>query len=408
MNKKQIITLTTLAGLLASLNPLFANGFRNPPEGAANLAIGGKAATVDDASATTHNPANLVLNEGKSYVAGVTMAKNEVEFTNTLGQTTESDSDVAFLPYAFVSTPINENLSFGIGLTVPFGQGAEWPRNGALKFVAPYFAEMFTLNANPVLSYKVNDRLSVGVGVNALYSELEIKQELPNPGGAALPPLDAKLDGDGDDIGFNAGITFKVDDRQTLAATFRSGHKVEYEGDTRVTVAGMPALAPSSFKSEIEFGAKATVGYAIDVSEDLTLALDVDWIESSVYENLPLDFGANNGVFPFPPAIPQNWDDTWSYELGARYQLNDAWNISGGLSYLESPVPSATIAPTLVTNDKVIYRLGTGFAKGAHSLDVTYAFSESDRSVSNNLNPAYNGEYDLVQHIVSLSYALDF
>src|SRR5690606_36679554 len=98
------------------------------------------------------------------------------------------------------------------------------------RYTSPFYTEMVTTNANPSVAYRINDRLSVGAGLNVYWSELTFKQLFPGMMlGLAQDPT-FKAQGDGVGIGANAGITFNVTERQPLAFTYRSPFKVEYEG----------------------------------------------------------------------------------------------------------------------------------------------------------------------------------
>jgi long-subunit fatty acid transport protein len=47
--------------------------------------------------------------------------------------------------------------------------------------------------------------------------------------------------------------------------------------------------------------------------------------------------------------------------------------------------------------------------QGAHRVDVAYAYAILDeRDVRDNLNPAYNGNYDSESQILALSYGYTF
>ena len=57
--------------LVIAMDPVQADGFRNPPEGAAALARGGARVTqADDPTTISHNPANLMDLEGQIFIKG--------------------------------------------------------------------------------------------------------------------------------------------------------------------------------------------------------------------------------------------------------------------------------------------------------------------------------------------------
>src|SRR5690606_33579732 len=73
----------------------------------------------------------------------------------------------------------------------------------------------------------------VGLGVNAQYASATLTQALPNLS-PLLPDAQQRLSGDGWDFGWDAGLQFHVDDRLTLAASYRSKISHTLSGDVSV------------------------------------------------------------------------------------------------------------------------------------------------------------------------------
>ncbi|NIY15077.1 MAG: hypothetical protein GWM98_09315, partial [Nitrospinaceae bacterium] len=153
------------------------------------------------------------------------------------------------------------------GVFVPFGQSAEWDKNGPFRGVAPYFAELFTLDVNPTVAYRVNDKFSIAAGVNIIMSEIQSKQLLVDPANPAAPALNARAEGDGDALGWNLGAAFEPAAGHKVALAYRSGFEVEYDGDTAISPSVPPFLARSGFSSEIEFPHIVSAGYGMEVAE---------------------------------------------------------------------------------------------------------------------------------------------
>ncbi|MCE9612987.1 MAG: outer membrane protein transport protein [Lentisphaerae bacterium] len=386
-----------------------ANGFRNPPDGAANLGrAGAKTAFVDDASAVSINPANLAT-LGKSQVqAGVTFVDSDTKNTGPDGRSSDADGDVKMLPNIFAATPLSGDmpLVLGIGLTTPWGQSTEWPESSAVAERAPYYAELITVNVNPSVATRLGKHVLVGVGVDVLQAELDLKQRLVLGPGA--PPTHVRLNGDGVGVGGNAGVTVELPQQQRLSATYRLPVKVDLDGDMDVTGFTGPLAPGSDFDSEIEFPSMIAAGYGIAVTPSVRLGVDVEWVEFSTFDELPLGLGANGAAGIFPQAVPQEWNDSWTYGVGGDWDLNETWTARGGVVYLETPIPEETQAPTLPDDDRFVYSAGFGYHDGVNVLDLAYAYSQYERTVDENLNPAFVGSYDVSVHLMQVSYARNF
>jgi long-chain fatty acid transport protein len=416
MNIRKILSNLGFSGLLGALLvaavPAHANGFRNPPETAAALARdGGKLTAINDASAIAANPANLSEVESPQAMGSLTLVHGETDFSSPAGSASTKDPWKA-LPNFFFGFPIEQQkLAAGVGLTTPYGQSTVWEEDGLFRYTAPHFAELIVLDVKPTLAARVSDVVSVGAGVDLYQSQIEFRQYVPWSTVVGAPVPDGRMDfeADGDGLGWNVGLQARLNEKQRVGITYRSAVEVDYDGDFKVSNVPAPGVAaPSSdFSTEIEFPAVVVIGYGIDLTERLSVGVDAEWVEFSSYDALPLDIGINNALLP-APALPQDWDDVWTYGVGGQYRLSDAWVLRAGYKYMESPIPDATLAPTLPDADKHQLSVGAGFRSGAHRLDVAFAYSIfADRDVSTSVNPAYNGSYDVSSELLAFTYGID-
>ena len=398
-----------------------ANGFRNPPEGAAALGkTGGKIALTDDATAIAHNPANLVELDGPQFVESFTFPYGKTEFSAPDGRRGKTDDPWKLLPNFFYATPAGGTpYTFGISLTTPWGQSTEWAKDGPFAFVAPYYAELRTIDVTPTFAVRVRPTFQLGVGIDIVYSDLDFKQLFPwsmvtgNPGDV---PGRARFDADGATVGARAGVTWKPGSGHRVAMTARSPVTIDYSGDFKVSnvPAALPGPLPllvtprSDFESEIRFPAVVALAYGLQVDEQFRVGVDIEWVEFSSYDELPVDI-QNNSVLLTAPVIPQDWEDTWTAGVGLEYDLSDLWTVRGGYVWLESPVPERTLAPTLPDADRHILTAGLGVRAGRHGLDVAYGYSiYDDLKVTDNINPAFNGDYDIENHLLAVTYHYQF
>jgi long-subunit fatty acid transport protein len=81
--------------------------------------------------------------------------------------------------------------------------------------------------------------------------------------------------------------------------------------------------------------------------------VNVEWVEHSTFDELNIDAGSNTAFLP-ASTIPANWDDNWTYGFGADYQLNENLVLRCGYIYLETPVPSETMLPSISEEDQSV------------------------------------------------------
>jgi long-chain fatty acid transport protein len=150
------------------------------------------------------------------------------------------------------------------------------------------------------------------------------------------------------------------------------------------------------------------LGYGIRLLETLQLGVDVEWINFSQFEQLPLDIGSNNALLP-ARTIPEQWNDSWTCGFGLDWQFLPGWVVRGGYVFLQSPVPDDTLAPTLPDTDTHVMTLGLGYRHGRHAVDLGYALNfYEDRTITDSYNPAYNGKYETSSQLISVSYGISF
>lgn len=155
---------------------------------------------------------------------------------------------------------------------------------------------------------------------------------------------------------------------------------------------------------DINYPATIGVGYGIVLADSIRVEANLEWAGWSANKTLTADLGSNGSL-----AIPQNWDDTFVFNIGGDWQLSEDWIIRAGYAFIESPIPDGTMAPVLPDADRHALSLGFGYTTGAHTFDIAYTFSIfEDRKVSPAENPAYPGTYDIDSDLVGLTYSYHF
>ncbi len=403
-------------GLVFIMTVLFgdahADGFRNPPESATALGrAGGKIAGIDDASAVTINPANMVLLESPQVMAGVTLGYGRKEFRSVTGAKTRSDDPWAYMPALFYAMPLGEGpWAFGVGATVPFGRFTDFGADAPFGEITPYYSSLRVININPGLALAVSETLALGLGVSLYDSALEFKQRFQ---GAPV-----RFKGDGQAFGVNAGLSWALTGRQKLALTYRSPFDVDYDGTVR---AGALSLA-GDFETEFKFPSVVTLGYAVHVTPAVTLEVNVEWIEHSRNDELVIDVGPYNalldpGATPDnPPRLAQDWKDNWTYGAGIEWKPDDTWVARAGYMYLETPTVSSTLIPVNAEESQHVLSFGVGYRAGRQRFDLGYAYGIiPDRTIRDHdlrgpdgTPGPLNGTYSFEAHSLGFAYALAF
>lgn len=407
--------------------PLSANseGFRNPPAGAFNLGrAGGRIAQIDDSSAVAQNPANLTYLMNPEFQFTPSVVYISVDYDSPSGQSAETKEPWKPLPNTFASMPLgNGQYAVGVGITAPYGLSNEWETNGAfadptsLRYQAPHFAELKTINLNPTFAAKVWGPVSFGIGLDVFWSELTFEQFYPwflFPGSTLTTPDGiAKAKGDGFGFGGNLGLTWQITDRQRFAVTYRSPVTVCYDGTFKIsnvtpTAAFVGATSRSDFETKIEFPTIVAVGYGIQLTDTIRLETDVEWIQFSNFDSLDLDVGNNAFLFP-STKFPQDWNNTFTAGIGGDWRFSPSWILRAGYQFYESPVPDHTFSPTIPDANQHVFTVGLAYNYKRHGVEFAYGADFYDeRQIDNNQNPVFNGTYQNTVHLFSFAYRFTF
>lgn len=405
-------TALPLALVALALSPdTHAEGFRSPTLGSKGLgSSGARFASVDDVSSIAHNPANLVELREWEASAEPTLVHHEARFSGPAGSA-HTEDPWKLLPHLFVGGPLNDRVSAGLGVTVPYGLSVKWDDNGAFRYTAPHYVDLTTFNFNPTVAFRLGDTLQFGAGADVMYSDLDLRQFYPWGMVVSAPVPDGELRAKGSGVGYggNLAMTWKPTARQRFAVTYRSQMDVSYNGDFSASsnpLAG-GATTRADLATKIRYPNILGVGYAFQATPELRVEVNAEWVQFSRFTELDLVTPASlPGV---NPVTPQRWRDTFTLGVGGEYRVTENWAVRLSYQHFQSPVPDHTFSPTIPDANQNVATFGVGYRRGRHRLDMAYArVFYADRNISGNQNPAYNGRYEVAAHLISVGYGFSF
>jgi len=390
-----------------------AEGLRTLPDTARAMGMaGGRLVLLDDASVVRTNPASLAEIRDTLATVSYQAWHGKVDYTSPLGMRDAMVDPWKHLGSVYVAHPLNDTLTAGIGISAPFGVSIKWPEEGAFRYSGASEAVLATYAINPALGLKINDQTSVGFGLDIFRSELELQQRYPWGLVTGMPVPDGRMsfEGDGWGLGAYLGINYEIDSRQRVSVVGRLPVTVDYSGDFSIEHPMAPFAVPAGpFDSQIKYPGSIAVGYAVDLTERLSVGVDFEWIQNSTHDRLPLNIGASQALLGGFDAIPLGWEDSFSAGLGGLYRVNDAITLRAGYLYSDSPMNGRTWNPSVPSDDRHILSVGAGYAFGDHSIDVAYShILMSTTTVENNVMPAFNGSYDHNWSVLTISYTRRF
>lgn len=399
--------------LLTSAPRADAAGFAIFEQGARAMGFAGAyTAQSSDGSAIFHNPAGIAFLKQKQLYIGGTLIRPSATFTGAdpfPGATVTENGDVGILipPNAYFTVPFSETIAFGVGLHTPFGLRTEWEDPDA--FTGRYIstrADLAGFAVNPTVAFKLEDRLSVGVGLDVRFSRIQLDRRVP-----VVNPFTQKVvdgasvhleSGYNRGFGFNVGVLAKATDTLSVGASYRHKVKVDFSGtaafesiptgsadlDVRVR-ASLPSGSPA-LQTSIEFPAFASFGFAKQFGE-WTFEADVNWYQWSSFDELRLVFATEPRLNEI---IPEEYSNSFQYRFGIERVLNDTWTLRGGYFFDESPSPPESMSPLLPDANRNGFCLGGSWTSGTLRLDAAgWYVRASERSTDGGSRDRYDGTY---------------
>jgi len=423
---RRAVRIAIGATVMAACTNAHASGFALLEQSASRLgnAFAGTAAVADDATTVFYNPAGLLeLDQAElTLVASGVDIGSEFRNSNSqaaLGQPLGVEGGDAggwnAVPAAYFALPVSKDVAFGFGFNVPFGLQLDYAHDWMGRFQA-LKSEIKTYNFNPALSFRLNDHVSLGFGMNYQKVQAELTNALNYSavvgqglqqlvGAGQLSPADVPgllaanagleggtvVRGDDADWGFNAGVLFKFTENTRLGLAYRSSLRYHIEGSARfapastanpvgagiIAAASAPGaqLANGAVSVDLELPDIATASFYQKLGDRVELLADVAWTGWSSVQELRIvrDSGQVLSV------TPERWEDTWRYALGLTYQISDTWKLRGGVAFDETPVPDSTRTARLPDAERKWVAVGARWQPSDSTLiDFGYAHLFSD------------------------------
>ena len=391
-------------------------GFQNSGQSATALGMGSMGtANPDEPNASFYNPATMSFEEGFRIYLGDTLIIPTTTYQNDQGETTETVAQTFPPPNFHVAYATSFGLAFGLGLTLPYGLGVEWPNDWEGRSVI-VSQDLQNFDFNPNVSYKLpNLDLSFAAGAQIVYSTVELNRQIILRNDTEVA---AQLGGDGLGFGATAALMYKPIEELSIGLNYRSGVVVDYEGSAHFEgEEGTPfesSFVDQDISTQISLPHNLTlgVGYKFD---KLFFGLDVGYTTWSDYDRVDLEFSrpceqgsstcdpSTDQTDPPTTTIINNWNNAFAFRLGVQYDILDNLQGRAGIVYDMTPIPDETVSPSLPGNDRTAFSLGLGYTFSKIRADVAYQYVDAAQREIGGNNPNTPGLYKTTAHLVGLN-----
>ncbi len=224
----------------------------------------------------------------------------------------DSDDKVYAIPAIGLSLPITDKWRFGLAAYGVSGLGVDYRNTsidqpsfyfgGAAPLVAGEYTQLQIMKFSPSIAYQVNNNLSLGLGVQVDYANLDLRN------GSSFNYA----------IGAQVGGIYKISDSVRIGATYVSPQEVDYENVLR-----NPTNPQRSTELKLEQPQQVGIGISYEPMKDILLfEVDGKWI----------NWSSATGYDDF------DWDDQWVLAVGAQYKPTKKIALRVGYNYANNPV----------------------------------------------------------------------
>lgn len=385
MNKMTLHTLPALL-VIAFSSASSAAGFQLLEQNASGLgtAYAGSAAVADNASTIYFNPAGMTQLGGYQLSAGLTGVRPSYEYRDQAGVKSGGDAGSwGAVPNAYLSGQLTKDLFVGVGVSAPFGLATEYDSAWAGRLIA-INSKITTVNLNPSIAYRVNDKVSLGFGLN--YQKID----------AELTRTGVDLKGDDTSWGWNAGALFTLSPAMRVGVSYRSPIKYTLEG----TLNGSLPI-----RADVKLPDTFILSVWQQVSDRWEAMGDLSYTRWGSLDSLTV-VSRNSGA---PICAPEvfNYENSWRFAWGAAYKASQSAKVKFGIAFDRTPVRDQYRSPRVPDNNRLWLSLGGQWNTGSYGkVDVGYSYLYVlDPVIS---QPGLLGKYDASAHVLGAQYSVGF
>ncbi|WP_416189617.1 OmpP1/FadL family transporter [Neisseria sp. CCUG17229] len=392
------------------------------------------AAEAADASTIFYNPAGLTKLENHEITAAINAVAPHIKYSdaeatyrnggNVNGETGgKITDDIVIAPHVYGAYKVNDDVTVGVGMYVPFGSSTEYSKDSVLRHHLNQLG-LTTIAVEPVVAYQFHPQHSIGVGAIAQYSTAELRKyaDWDASGGVsekagfdATGHADGHAEVKGKDWGFGYQLAWMwdVNDRTRVGVNYRSkvSHTLKGTADWYADGAAVSTPNPvldgqSLYGAVIGQPTSLNAGKPLEgrgyvphekalvkivtpeslsvhgmykATDKLNLFGDITWTRHSRFNKAELVFENTKNIGDDNKSdrtiITPNWRNTYKVAIGGSYQYSEPLQLRAGIAFDQSPVRGAeSRLNTLPDGNRIWYSVGAKYQyRKNHVFDVAYS-----------------------------------
>jgi long-chain fatty acid transport protein len=262
-----------------------------------------------------------------------------------LGSESGDLADPALVPASYANYQINDRLFVGLAINSGFGLVTKPDEEAWAGSVIALTSDVFTINVNPTVAYKLTPELTIGAGLQIEYLNVRLNNARPGISELILgPSRSAELDDIG--FGFTAGFNWTPRQGTSIGVGYRSAVEFDLEGDYDGIVTGEGS-------ADLTLPDILTIGLRHALTDRVDVLAGFEWTNWSRLGKIPVNVG---GIVP--ETLELDYEDGFFYSLGLEYKYSPDTTFRVGVAYEESPINDDNRNVLLPDSDRIWLSVG--------------------------------------------------
>lgn len=359
---------------------------------AGNAAIGGELSAMED------NPANMAYLMSSQIAATATPVWPTIKFRTDAGVSVRDAGVSAVVPAGYVAKKINDRWTVGLSMTSPFGLKTDYPASATSPVRGHnVLSELTTHRFTPSVSFKINDYVSIGLGIQAMYSNAELTRYA-----TGVSPLLVRVKGHGWGVGGIAGLIVQPCKSTRFGLVYNSNNKTTVRGNRRIDAIGQRLAA----SADIQYPGYTTLSVHHDINSQWAVMASVIYTNWNRFKEIRIKTATQADA-----VTTYNWRNTWFWSVGGSYKPTDRWIVRAGVGLDQTPAGRDNLrTPGIPDSRRKWVSVGAGFkATSCIELAASYTHEFVSRARSELVDPVrgnVSGDYN--QHVDFVSFEIKY
>jgi long-chain fatty acid transport protein len=350
---------------------------------ASSPGFSGLFATADEAETVATNPAGMsFLEEGGhaevELMTIVSLDNYEVDQYKSTegGGNPDDDYFPKMIPSIYYVNSLGEDWRYGVTLNIPSGFGSSSGNSWAGRYYSDSFS-LFYVSLSPAMSYRVNEKLSLGAALNITYNYSEsitrVNNDLLDPGTA-----DGKFEYSAGAFGFSGTISmlYEFTDKTRVGLVYAGESEADLEDEMHFknlapntgNVVHAAGLDGAELKVTNIMPQRVQAGVYHEMAGGNFFTVDGVWVDFS-------EFGTGDVSLDGDKVASPNgiYNDLWMFSVGYGFPVDAKMTYKVGAMYMSQGVDDED--RTLSIRLDEMFGAGVGFTRkleGKKKVDVNF------------------------------------